>query len=132
MQIHPAVGKLLMGLMSMSIAFLLSLLGSGCTVHDLWFSAMAFLGCALWKTEALGSRCVAEGAQQHWRSMCCMSPAVSVRLHLTFPNLAMPIALLIPFALQFCIFVIGVMRSFLSLVMHTDAQESQIASHMSV
>ena len=53
MQMHPAVGKLLMGLMLMSIAFLLSLSGSSCTLHDLGFGAMAFLGCALQKTEVL-------------------------------------------------------------------------------
>ena len=60
-QTHPAVGELLTGLMLMQIAFLLSLLGSGCTVHDLGFGAMAFLGHAL-KSEALNSRWVVEGA----------------------------------------------------------------------
>ena len=130
---HLVVGKLLMGLMLMSIAFLLSLSGSGCTVHDLGFSAMAFLGHALQKTEALGGCCcVAEGAWQHWSSMCRMSPAVLIGLHLTFPNPVMLIALLIPFTLQICMFLIGVMKSFLSLVMHADAPESQIVLHASV
>ena len=74
---------------------------------------------------------MAEGAQQHLSSMCCSSPAVSIRLHLTLPDPVMPIALLIPFALPFCIFLIGLMKSFLSLVMHAEAPESQIALHMS-
>ena len=52
---HCAVGKLLMGLMMMSMAFLSGLLGSGCTVHDLGFSRMVFFGCALQKTEVLES-----------------------------------------------------------------------------
>ena len=52
---HLAVGKLLSGLMLMSIAFLLSLLGSGCTVHDLGFRTMEFFVCALQKTDVLGS-----------------------------------------------------------------------------
>ena len=55
MQMHLVVGKLLMGLTTMSIAFLSSLSGSGCTVHDLGFDAMAFLGHALQKTEVLDS-----------------------------------------------------------------------------
>ena len=50
---NQVVSKLLMGLMMMSIAFLSSSLGSGCTVHDLGFGAMAFLWHALQKTEAL-------------------------------------------------------------------------------
>ena len=60
-QMNLVVGKLLMGLMMMSIAFLLSFSGSGCTVHDFGFGAMAFLGHAL-KSEALNSRWVVEGA----------------------------------------------------------------------
>ena len=64
-QMHPVVDKLLTGLMLMSIAFLLSLSWSGCTVHDLGFSATVFLGCALQKTEALDGCWVSEGAQQH-------------------------------------------------------------------
>ena len=64
-QTHPVVGKLLMGLMLMLIAFLLSLLGSGCTVHDLGISWMVFFGCALQKTEVLESHWVADGAWQH-------------------------------------------------------------------
>ena len=39
---HCAVGKLLMGLIVMSIAFLSGLLGSGCTVHDLGSRGMVF------------------------------------------------------------------------------------------
>ena len=61
--------------------------------------------------------------------MCCGSPAVSIRLHLTFPDPVMPIALLILFALQFCVFSIGVVKSFLLFVMHADAPESQITLH---
>ena len=57
MRMHLVVCKLLLGLMLMSIAFLLSLLGSGCTaVHDLGFKTMEFFGCALQKTDVLGSR----------------------------------------------------------------------------
>ena len=59
---HLAVGKLLTGLMLMSIGFLFSLLGSGCTVHDFGFNAVAFLGCALQKMDVLSGRCVASGA----------------------------------------------------------------------
>ena len=61
MWMHFVVGKLLSGLMLMLIAFLLSLLGSGCTVHDLWFKTMEFVGCALQKTDVLGSCRAAEG-----------------------------------------------------------------------
>ena len=52
---HLAVGKLLRGLMLTLIVFSLSLLGSGCTVNDLGFSGMTFLGCALQNTEVLDS-----------------------------------------------------------------------------
>ena len=52
---HFVVGKLLLGLMLMSIAFLLSLSGSGFTVHDLRVGTMEFFGCALQKTDVLGS-----------------------------------------------------------------------------
>ena len=89
---------------------------------------MVFFGHALQKTEVLESCWVADGAQQHLSLMCCSSPAVLIGPHLTFPNPVMPIAPLTPFALQFCIFLIGVMKSFLLLLMHTDAPESQIAS----
>ena len=61
-QTHLVVGKLLLGLMLMPIAFLLSLLGLGCTVHDLGFSTMTFVGRALQKTEVLNSCWVADGA----------------------------------------------------------------------
>ena len=49
------VGKLLTGLMLMSIAFSLGLSRSGCTVHDLGFSAITFFGCALQQLEVLNS-----------------------------------------------------------------------------
>ena len=62
MWMHLAVGKLLLGLMLMSIGFLLSLSGSGCAVHDLGFKTMEFFGCAFQKTDVLGSCQVAEGA----------------------------------------------------------------------
>ena len=52
-QMHPVVGKLLRGLMKMSIVFLLSLSGSGCAVHDSGFGRMVFFGCALQKIEVL-------------------------------------------------------------------------------
>ena len=52
---HCAVGKLLMGLMMMSMAFLSGLLGSGCTVHDLGFGKIVFFGHALQKAEELES-----------------------------------------------------------------------------
>ena len=52
---HCAVGKLLMGLMMMSIEFSSALSGSGCTVHDLGFSRMVFFGFALQKMEVLES-----------------------------------------------------------------------------
>ena len=54
-RMHLVVGKLLLGLMFVSIAFLLSLSGSGCTVHDLGFKTIEFFGCALQKTDVLGS-----------------------------------------------------------------------------
>ena len=72
---------------------------------------------------------MADGAHQHLSSMCHGSPAVSIRLHLTFPDPVMPIALLIPFALPFCVFLIGTVKSFLSFVTHTEVPESQIALH---
>ena len=75
---------------------------------------------------------MADGAQQHLSSMCRNCPAVSIGLHLSLPDPVMPIAPLIPFTLQFWIFLIGVVKSFLSLVMHADAPESQIVSCASV
>ena len=109
--------------MMLLIGFFLSLLGSGCTVHDLGFSGMVFFGHALQKMEVLDSSWAADGVQQHWRSMCLSS-------HLTFPDPVIPIALLILFALPFCIFLIGPVKLFLSLVMHAEAPESQIALHV--
>ena len=117
--------------MLMSIAFLLSQLGSGCTVHDSGFSGMVFFGHALQKTEVLNGCWTADGAQQHLSLMCCSSPAVSTRLHLTFPDPVMSIVPLIPFALLFWIFLIGPVKSFLSLVTHAEAPESHIASCVS-
>ena len=75
---------------------------------------------------------MAEGVQQHWSLMCCASLAVSTRLHLAFPDLVMPIALLILFTSLFCVFSIGPLKSFLSLVTHAEAPESQIALCVSV
>ena len=46
---------------------------------------------------------------------------------MTFLHLVTPIALLVQFALPFCVFLIGPMKSFLLLVTHTEASESQIA-----
>ena len=96
-----------------------------CCPCDSGFIRMVFFGCALQKTEALNSRWATNGAQQHLSSMCCSSPAVSMRLHLAFSNPVMPIAPLIAFTLPFWIFLISPMKS--SLVIHTEAPESQIA-----
>ena len=75
---------------------------------------------------------MADGAQQYLSSMCCSSPAVSMSLHLAFLDPVMPIVLLIPFTLPFCVFSVGLMKHFLSLVeMHAEAPESQIVSHVS-
>ena len=92
-----------MGLMMMLIRFSSGLSGLGCTVHDLGVSRMVFFGHSLQKTEVLWleSHWAADGAQQHLSSMCRSSPAVSIRLHLALPNPVIPIAPLIPFALQF-------------------------------
>ena len=53
---HHVVGKLLMGLMMMSIGFSSGLSGLGCAVHDLGVSRKVFFGHSLQKTEVLKSR----------------------------------------------------------------------------
>ena len=98
---HRAVGKLLMGLMMTLIGFSSGLSGLGCAVHDLGVSGIVFFGHSLQKTEVLSSRWVANGAWQHFSSMCRGSLAVSIRLHLTLPDPVIPIAPLIPLTLQF-------------------------------
>ena len=54
-RMHRVVGKLLTGLMMMSIRFSSGSSGLGCAVHDLGVSGMVFFGCCSQKTEVLRS-----------------------------------------------------------------------------